>query len=267
MAAFEALDRARHASPELAFLEGFHGALSTAGPRSCVLFSGGLDSSLVAHCLSHLGARPVLRTIGLAGAPDLAAGEEGGRLLGLPWSGTVIDPEELAGRPSRDLPGAPSDAPPLRVALELAIRASDAAVTYCGQGADELFGGYAHFRDLSATAAEERRRLDLHRLEHTDWPWTFERALALGRVLRAPFLDWEVRRAALRLPPSEWHRAGEPKGWLRDVAERHGLPAALTRRPKRALQYGSGIARALHRVPQRPSVEADRARVSDRIGK
>src|SRR5215472_10965687 len=62
------------ASPaEARFVEALHTELQATGGVPVLLFSGGLDSSLLAYCLRELGRPPRLVTIGIAGATDLAA--------------------------------------------------------------------------------------------------------------------------------------------------------------------------------------------------
>lgn len=228
-------------------LRHFHRALSGVEPVPTVLFSGGLDSSMVAFCLGHLGHEPRLIAVGTPGARDLESAASAGRLLGRAVETVELDPKAL-GAPAvgeTSTEGAPHRRDPIRVAFAWATASAPPGAVVCGQGADELFGGYAHFGQLEAIQAEERRRLDLHRLLHTEWPWAWQTAARHGRRLRSPYLDWEFVHAALRIPTAEWYRPRERKHWLRSWAIAHGLPEELAHRPKRALQYGSGVERAL----------------------
>jgi asparagine synthase (glutamine-hydrolysing) len=219
-----------------------------------LLYSGGLDSSLLAW---RLRSRPDTRllTVGVPGAPDLDAGRAGAPLLGLPWSSRELDPEVVA-RSFRERVGARSEEPhPLwsvQVALGLAIAAATDGTVMLGQGADELFWGYAHFRGLGATEGRRRAQADMDRLASVDWPETVRSAREHGRRLVAPYLDPGLAALVQRLDPEELAWTGESKPLLRAVARRLGLPASLADRPKKALQYGTGVEATLRvRAPPR----------------
>ncbi|MCI4362600.1 MAG: asparagine synthase-related protein, partial [Thermoplasmata archaeon] len=139
------------------------------------------------------------------------------------------------------LHSAPEPRRSVLVALALAFDVPSPGTFLLGQGADELFGGYAHFRGLSEPAAESRRNSDWRKLVEEDWPATRDLANAAGVVLGAPYLDPEFSQLALaqRLP-----MVGTPgltKPLLREWAKHRGIPQTLADRPKRAFQYGSGI--------------------------
>ena len=219
-----------------------------AGRPLALLFSGGLDSALLAW---ELRTRPdfELVTVGLPGAPDLAAAGAAARAMGLPWKGREVSPEDVR-RSLRHLAEELAAVPgPLRsvfVALDLAIAsARDGSTLLCGQGADELFLGYAHFRGLSADEAGARAEADLARLRHEDWPRTERIARARGHEIAAPYLTPEFVRAAQRIPVTARLPGETSKDVLREFAVARGLPVEIARRPKRAVQYGSGVERAL----------------------
>ena len=250
------------------FFEGFHSEFSGA-EESTVLYSGGLDSSLVAFCASHRGGRIRLLSVGTSDSPDRSAAESGARRLGLPHAHRLLRTQEVrrAAESARgELEGAQGPDRAVRVSLILALDAVETRRVWCGQGADELFGGYAHFRGLEPDAANRRRREDLAHLEEDEWPWALEAARRRGLILGTPFLTPAVREVALTLRAAQWCTPTRPKGWLRDLARVHGLPPELAERPKRAFQYGSRVHRELvrgdevsgdQREPVGPSVRPD----------
>ena len=208
-----------------------------------LLYSGGVDSSLLAW---ELRDRPglVLHTVGVRGSTDLDAARSGAERIGLPWSGTVVEPAEVRSvvrKAAPDLVDLAGVARTVLASFAVAVQTARAGHLLCGQGADELFLGYHHFRDLSATAAEARSREDLDRLRTREWPRAVRIARRSGHELEAPFLDpawvrtlWEIP-IELRLPHPEAKRL------FRAWAEHRGLPAEIAHRPKRAMQYGSRI--------------------------
>lgn len=213
-----------------------------------ILYSGGLDSSLLAH-LARV-RRPHLVTIGRPGSHDLDAARSGAAVLELPLTVREVSLGDIATARDRWVePGRSTDPNGRAVAigLALAVEAAGSTRVLCGQGADELFLGYAHFGGLGAAAASERRQLDLDRLVHVDWPLATRIAREQGRAIHAPYLDPAFRDAVLgtaidlHLPTSD-----RRKPVLRELARAAGLPPELADRPKKAFQFGSGISRALH---------------------
>jgi asparagine synthase (glutamine-hydrolysing) len=211
--------------------------------RLSVLYSGGLDSSLVAVAARSLA--PVeLVTVGVTGCPDLAAGKLGADMLGLEWVGRAItlrDVETILQSDRRPLEGKSPVARSVLVGLALGLNASTHTQVLCGQGADELFLGYAHFEGLSDDQAMRRREIDLERLLTEDWPASAALGEVRGKRLGSPFLDPDFVRYARSLS-IERLRSGEGrKPLLREVARTLGVPSELAGRPKKAFQYGSGI--------------------------
>jgi asparagine synthase (glutamine-hydrolysing) len=214
-----------------------------------LLFSGGVDSSLIAW---ELRTRPrfALFTVGARGSPDLLAAEEGAHLLKLPWSPVVVSAREVDDA-ARTVDLEREGLSPVRrsvlTAFTTAVAAAPAGTLLCGQGADELFLGYAHYRGLPGPEAGARAAQDLERLVADDWPCSQHIARRLGRSAEAPYLDPKFVSAATSIPVERKLPDPEPKAFFRTWAEHRGLPGSLARRPKRALQYGSGIDRILRR--------------------
>ncbi len=214
-----------------------------------VLFSGGLDSSLLAHLLARR-RRPTLRTVGRSGSADLEAAGSGAGLLRLPWTGSVLSDGELEvawagwGAPLHALPEPRRS---VLFALGLAFERAAGGPVWIGQGADELFGGYAHFDGLSPEAAEKRATADLERLRTRDWPATLALAATHRVSVRAPYLEPGVVGFVEGLAPEHRFPGPDRKALLRRVAAAVGLPAELVGRKKRAMQYGSGIHRWVRR--------------------
>jgi asparagine synthase (glutamine-hydrolysing) len=218
------------------------------GPLT-VLFSGGVDSSLLAWELRDQHDLQLL-TIGLGGSPDLGAASSAAVVLRLPWHPVVIDPKEvdpLTARVGDLLAKTDRVTRTVLLALALAFDHTPPAPVVLGQGIDELFLGYAHFRGLRRETAAARADLDLARLLDRDWPLTRQIARELSRVVAAPYLDAGFVAAARSVPIDLRLPQSVPKAFFRAWAAHRGLPSALTHRPKRALQYGSGIDRLVRR--------------------
>ena len=220
-----------------------------AGPIA-LLFSGGIDSAFLAHALADTG-RVRLWTIGVAGTPEEGVARSAARALSLPWGFRPIDPTSVAEADRRwgtRLNGRLGPSRSVAVALALAIDSAPPGRIVTGQGADELFWGYAHFRGLDAEAAAGRSRQDFDRLDRADGPPLERIAAELGRAMDAPFTHPALRAAVERWPARERLPRQLTKPLLREWARQRGLPEAIRDRPKRAVQYGSGVDRLLRHI-------------------
>jgi asparagine synthase (glutamine-hydrolysing) len=230
------------------------GRLVSPGVPTSLLYSGGLDSSAVARAFPT-GTVPQLVVVGARGSPDLEAARTGATLLGLPLHVHTVERADVAGALDRwagELEVVREPARSVLIACAIAIAAAPTRLVLCGQGADELFYGYAHFEGLSPEAAQARSAADLRRLHEVDWPWIQRWAHELGHEVASPYLDLDLLAWARSLAPELHRHVVVRKPLLRQAALELGVPTDLAQRPKRALQYGSGVRRLVG--------ELDRAR-------
>jgi asparagine synthase (glutamine-hydrolysing) len=208
-----------------------------------ILFSGGVDSALLAWELRDRQGVS-LWTLGREGSDDLLAGKSRATRLGLAWHGMPIGAEDVRAADERFREPLEGSTPVVRavlLSLALAIERAEPTELVCGQGVDELFLGYAHFRSLSEATSEQRSHDDLARLQDSDWPRTLGVAQSVGTKLHAPYLSPGFVAASLRIPISLRIPRDQPKRFFREWAVSRGLPADLALRPKKAMQYGSGV--------------------------
>ena len=237
----------------------FRNAVGAQAHRSSiptVLLSGGLDSSLVAWTLRPMTTRATTLVIGVEGARDRVAAREASALLGLPLHESLVGPEEIRSALSvaaEELRHLDYPHRAVAVAATIALLHAQTELLFCGQGADELFLGYAHFRRLDAASARRRQLLDWSVLVDREWPRLERIAASLGKVICSPYLDAAFSREALALPVEVHLPGATVKPVLRDLAGAMGLPELLRNRPKRAWQYGSGVDRLLRTIDSSPA--------------
>ncbi len=214
-----------------------------------LLFSGGVDSSLLAWELRDRNDLH-LRCVGFEGSRDLAAAETAAEALGLRLAATRLtsdDLHEIRRKVDAELDAVSTLTRTVLISIAAAMDRAAESTVLCGQGADELFLGYAHYRSLSVGEADARSRSDLARLVEDEWPRTQRMALRLGHRAVAPYLFPLFVDAAQRIPIARRLPNPAPKALFRAFARHRGLPEAIASRPKRAIQYGTGIDRALRR--------------------
>jgi asparagine synthase (glutamine-hydrolysing) len=230
----------------------FEGAMARAliaAPRLSVLVSGGVDSTVVALAVrAQRSAELVVLRVG-RGA-DAERAREAFSLLGLDVIIAERNDDDVRAALEEDggsLASLREPARSVQVAAALAIMACPAGRVLVGQGADELFGGYAHFRGLDGPTLEARRSEDLRRLLEEDWPLSRRIASRTGHELVSPFLEPGFLDLARSIPlePVGW--GGLTKPLFRRWAAHRGVPEEIANAPKRAMQYGSGVASAVRR--------------------
>jgi asparagine synthase (glutamine-hydrolysing) len=214
------------------------------GDEGVCALSGGVDSSLIAG----LAGLPCI-AVGTAGSHDLAQARKASRMIGLECSCIEIDDDDIREGLQAVLAVLPRPTPvetAIGIAQYLVTRAA-AELGYrrvlSGQGADELFGGYARYLASADPGADlERDFASLFRQVARD------QAVAARNKTRFsfPYLDMRVVRAARSIPVEEKLKDGIRKRPLREVAALY-IPPEIAWYEKKAFQYGSGVWKTLQR--------------------
>ncbi|NJE60217.1 asparagine synthase-related protein [Thermococcus sp. 21S7] len=225
-----------------------HAVRVRTGKKTGVLFSGGLDSSLIA-LLASRHSNVVLYAAGAEGSPDLEWARRASELLGLPLREYVFDLDDVREAVSRvvfaiEEPNAMNLAIgiPLYFATRLAGE-EGCRLLLSGQGADELFGGYAKYLKNPALMESDLLEMGEKNLARDD-----KIAMLNSVEGRVPFLDLAVVSVALRTPAGAKIENGVRKAVLRKAAVELGLPKEIAEREKKAAQYGSHAQKLLEKL-------------------
>jgi asparagine synthase (glutamine-hydrolysing) len=212
-----------------------------------VSLSGGLDSSLIA-ALAREG-RDELNTfvVGMLGSEDIARSEEVARALGTRHHVYRYDfAEMLQVLPEVIYHLESFDAALVRSAIPnyfLARLASQhVKVMLTGEGADELFGGYEYLRNVTNPEYFHGELcLTMDALHNTNLQRTDRMTMAHGIEGRVPFLDMEMVRLALSIPPAlKFHSEAVPEKLLLRKAFEGYIPNSALYRPKQKFSQGAG---------------------------
>lgn len=231
-------------------------------PDCAVLFSGGVDSSLITALAARHVPDITLITVGFSGSNDVKWAPDAAQLLGLENNLIlkIIDLDDVESTIPRVME-ALETADPMAISLgvPLYIASTDAKsrnidLLLAGQGADELFGGYHRYKEIikkSTASLHEAIVADVSRLPRRDILRDNTVAEAAGIKLAAPFLDPDVVELALSIPAvlkvREFDGELVGKYILRRAAE-SVVPAEIAWRDKKAMQYGSGVWAGLGRL-------------------
>lgn len=217
-----------------------------------VLFSGGLDSSIVAALSDNLGLETHLYTAAFEDSSDIASAERAAELIGLKLEAEVVSLDEAEDVLRKVVWEIESSDPiqvcvgmPIEVATRKAVRRGE-RLLLSGSGADELFGGYSKYleayRKLGEDGVADVMFRDVLRLGRKD----LLRDGAIGEAnrvqLSAPFLDLELVKFGLKIPVSlkiQGMDDGLRKRALRRAAGMMAVPEEIVELPKRAAQYSS----------------------------
>lgn len=229
--------------------------------KAAVLFSGGLDSSLIAFALKKHIKKLVLVTVGFKNSNALKESRKGATLLGLKLIEHEITREEL----KECIPIVKkiiktNDFLQLQIALPefIALKTAKAKgfnIVFVGQGADELFYGYNSFRlNFNDKNPEFLDNLAWKKLE-SYWKENLERDLLLAAYfkvkLKAPYLNKDFIEKAMLLPVKEKIKGKNDflrKHALRRLAVSVGLPRKLALKKKKAIQYDTNVSKELKKI-------------------
>ncbi len=229
-----------------------------------VAFSGGLDSSLVAFLAAKCGVKVRLLHVSLENQMETEQAIEAAEQLNLPLQVHLFKDSDMEAVLPKvvELIEEPD---PIKASIGIpfywaAQKAAEEGlkVMLAGQGADELFGGYQRYVTEYCKAGSEKVRQTMFSDVVNIYLSNLERDMKITSFhdveLRLPFASFELAQFAVNLPV-ECKLEKKPdtlrKLILRKVASNLGIPASVTDKPKKAVQYSTGINDAVKRVSKK----------------
>ena len=141
----------------------------------------------------------------------------------------------------------------------------------CGQGSDELYGGYYKYAKILDNEGRRALLSALYRSIIEAPQVNYERdeqaTCPAGVELRTPFANLDVIDFSFRIPLEFKVRTGndQVRKWvLRTAALKAGLPEEMVWRRKKAIQHGTGVENTIRRLARTQKLTTDEylARVS-----
>lgn len=225
-----------------------------------ILFSGGIDSTIIAKITSDFGINVILYSVGHENSPDLKFAKKTAKSMNLPLKTKKVDIDDVRNYLIPVLNAIEEFnimkigvGMPAYIAAEIAHQ-DGLKVMLSGQGADELFGGYNRylkFYDEKGELAREDLKEDILNLYHVNLQRDDAVTMANSIELRVPYLDLDIINTAMNIPMKYKINGKDDnlrKCILREIGAELGVPEEIVKRPKKAAQYGSGIHKMLKKV-------------------
>ncbi|MFH1895564.1 MAG: asparagine synthase-related protein [archaeon] len=227
--------------------------------KTGVFFSGGVDSTLIAKAVSSFVPKTELFTAGMQDSHDIVSAEKAAEELGLKLHLRIIEEHELKDLSLKALSVLSFfDEMQLQLAVpEYAVcglaSKNGMKVMFSGQGSDEIFGGYSNYTKVLSSNASVSDAI-WHSVLNL-WSRNFYRediiSMNFSLEHRLPFLDKNLVCTAMKIPVKQ--KIFGPKDKLRKrilrkLALDSGISKEISFKPKKALQYGSGVSRHLTKL-------------------
>ncbi|MCX8177900.1 MAG: asparagine synthetase B [Candidatus Bathyarchaeota archaeon] len=229
--------------------------------KVAVAFSGGLDSSIIAALAQQFDVEVHLIHVTMNKHSER---EQAEGLIGTRMNLRLYGEEDVENALPKVL-WSVEEPDPIKVAIGIPIfwAAEEAArlgfrVMMAGQGADELFGGYMRYLSTYISYGKEKAQrsmaADIMNMHRDNFERDVKVCLLHNVELRLPYAARNIVDFAMELPiEMKIDPAGNGlrKIILRRAAEKAGLSVQIVNRPKRAIQYSTGVDKALKKLAKK----------------
>ena len=225
-----------------------------------IAFSGGLDSSIIAHILSKY-TNVIGYNIGFNeyGEKWMNIAEKVAEQIGIKLIKIKISIEDIKNNLEKILTCI-EDKKEISIEIGLPIyflakkiSEDNFKKSFFGQGADEIFGGYKRYLILAISnkykLLEEEMFKDILELYSTNLERDCKILMNFGIIPIYPYLCKKIIEYAINLPINfKLNEKGERKILLKKIGEKIGLPKNILDMQKKAIQYSSGSSKIIKMI-------------------
>lgn len=222
--------------------------------RIGIIFSGGIDSVIIAWLAKKMVREVICYTGGVEGSSDIAFARKIAKKLDLKLRVNELTKNEVEemipdviNTIEHTNAGQVEVAIPVYAAVKLAHE-DGIKVMFSGQAADELFGGYSWYGKIVSEGGYSGLRHYMNEDLQLLYKETLERedkiTMAHSIEMREPFLDLKLIRLSMKIDLRLNVRGMSDafgKHVHRKLAQELGIPREIAYRSKEAAQHGSGI--------------------------
>src|SRR3989338_2285091 len=226
-----------------------------------ILFSGGVDSTLLALICKNYNLNFTCYSIGIENSQDLDFAQQIAKKHSFNLKFKLMNLEEMESSVKHTLKILQSDdmvwasvGSVVYAVLNLALENSE-KILFSGLGTDEIFAGYQRheeaFQNNDFEALHKECWSGLKNMWQRDLLRDFKIASNLGVEVRTPYMDEEVIMAAMSVHPMYKLDNEQKKIILREIAEDYGLEKEFAWRKKKAAQYGSNFVKGMDKLAKK----------------
>lgn len=217
-----------------------------------ILFSGGVDSSLISLICKKLNKKFTCYSVGMETADDIEWAKKVAKKLNLDLKYRIYsleDVERVLKKTIKILKRRDIISAAVGSVVVAAMELSKEKVLFSGLGSEEIFAGYQ--RHAEAKDVNKECWNGLKNMWQRDFLRDYGIASYFKKEVMTPFLDKDVIKAAMQIEPKYKINKDNKKIIIREIAEDLGLSKEFAWRKKKAAQYGSNFDKAILKLAKR----------------
>ncbi len=222
--------------------------------RFGILFSGGIDSSLIALICKQNNADFICYSVGLDNAKDIESAQKVAKKLKLKLKFKIFSLKQAENIIKKVKKIVGPDTMKVGVgsviysAAELAKK-DKINILFSGLGSEEIFAGYE--RHTKTKNINKECWKGLKQMWKRDLKRDYAIANKLKFTLLTPFLNKDLIKTAMQIPGKRKLNKNYKKVILRQIAEELKMTKEFAWRKKQAAQYGSKFDRAIYKLARK----------------
>ena len=228
-----------------------------------ILFSGGIDSTLIAFLCKKHNYNFTCFTIGLENSQDIEQAKIIAEKYNFDLKYKILSLEELENTIKETIKILQDNniiwvsvGSVIYAALLLALQ-NNIKILFSGLGTEELFAGYQRHEDALQNNDFEALHKEcwngLKNMWHRDLLRDYKISKHLGIELRMPYMDLGLIQTSMQINPMYKLDKTNKKIILREVAEDFGMEKEFAWRSKKAAQYGSNFIKGIDKLAKKHS--------------